>query len=80
VTILLYSILDVFTAIFNTSRGEAKRMLVAGALYQWQDGVDKYRIPVDMAYMELVSGDVLQMGKRRFVRMVESSNYETGNQ
>jgi len=56
-----------------SSRSEAKRMQNQGALYIWPVEVpeEKERIPIGATHANLRLGDVLQAGKRKFIRLVK---------
>jgi tyrosyl-tRNA synthetase len=52
------------------SKAEAKRLHKAGALYQRaHEDMERWTIPPGATHMEAHPGDVLQAGKRKFVRL-----------
>lgn len=67
--IALYDVVELFSFFFGVSKSEVKRLWKAGALAHWQDGEDRYCVGPEVAQIEIQDEDVLQMGKRRFVRV-----------
>lgn len=56
------------------SRSDIKRLHKQGALAQWQDGEDRFIIPSDITHIEIEPGDVLQAGKRKFIRLIQDES------